>query len=956
MPVVVSIYFRPFNRIRAGGRLTLKAPSGFRIETECGAKLLPVVDPDDEGAEMIDEPQIECVGDINPSNNGVIYFPFIYEEAQSAVNMLRAGQLYVLQVEVANPQSVSPARDWLVASFTSNELESLMDQSSIDGYMVSYRIHEFSYEPPATTAGTYLVTLRFQMSFPENVLAGDRIVFDAPFGFRLNEDGQKDCMQYRHLSGFLKWTQPTCGANRMTWALIDEMLPDDSPVSFSFQTVNPPRTPLDNFFRLQHLKPNDEVYASRLVPGFQILPQLRDVDVFQAEPKMEAVGSQSVVVLRFVAETEADRVQVSGRVDNEPFHMSAVTSLDTVTVLAQDETTFTVAMDIARDVTTQVVLFNVGNPLVAGPSVWDITTFSGGLEFDNRHDQKLGTVAFPILGRLTLKPSSSVSPNFYGKRRAIANFNMESSVLLHVGDVLRLRKPPGFGFIDQSLVTKRFVLTTSHGVDADGEHYYIVFDADILARTEAAFSLEVRLPDEKQDESRWQAQVFSYDNVPRASNDNLFPGFLLVGEIPFFVEPQMQTPGALNRITLSFTLSHAITATDEVRLVLTAPFGFKFAPACFYGKISTVFAKCTGQNNLLTLASTRPEVQASGPRAYEEQLKGWNAPDTPSYNVWKLAAFIDTETQFVNYSEERGFSIRSMRVEPKGNNQMGASGAYFWTFWPAKTANQRATIIVEPPMKMGYSLNCDFVYQLGLPKMPLCRVRGGRDTSLELTILNATIVAQTDEGYTFSFGVLNPGEAIPPADNLWALTLKNKQGHVIDSNRNVPGLGLTKFPAKLNGLAWSPVEAGSVSRVRIELLVVKVIEPKQLGEIQIISPVGVMFSDPRTRATVSPESFPRIASAPIIAAGNRMHVTVDSSQFVEQGLYGVMFDVKNPSRLPNDNTWSVFLIYKRDVLFQDVLKGYLFNEPSPLGGGDLVGPLVQSGACAAALLAATLLA
>ena len=44
-----------------------------------------------------------------------------------------------------------------------------------------------------------------------------------------------------------------------------------------FETINPPRTPTMNFFAVKHLKPDDTVYASRLIPGYVILPQLENV-------------------------------------------------------------------------------------------------------------------------------------------------------------------------------------------------------------------------------------------------------------------------------------------------------------------------------------------------------------------------------------------------------------------------------------------------------------------------------------------------------------------------------------------------------------------------------------------------------------------------------------------------------------------------------------------------------
>jgi len=414
--------------------------------------------------------------------------------------------------------------------------------------------------------------------------------------------------------------------------------------------------------------------------------------------------------------------------------------------------------------------------------------------------------------------------------------------------------------------------------------------------------------------------------VPKASNDYLYDGFLLVGEIPFFVVPQMKTPGAQNRMTLTIDrLEYPIVAEREVRVEGQAPYGFVFAASCL-GSLSLEFSKCTGQRNKFTLISATNTVRAG---IHQIVLKGNNAPDTPNFNVWKLKAFIDAEQQFVTFSEYDGFPIESMPVSLKGNNQLAMNGAIFFTFTAAKTAERKATLIVEAPRRgnANYKLNCEHVYQIGLPKMPSCLVQPGKQYELTLQISNATIVSQVE--YTFGIGVLNPGE--PPAleDNLWALTLKDREGAVIDSNRNIKGLSLKSFPAQTYGFGWSEVQEGSISRMRMDVLITQFVPPRTVGEVQIISPDGVMFSDPKS-AMISPEKFPLISTAPFTAAGNRLRVMIDTSRGIDEDLYGILFLVKNPSRLPNDNTWTIAFIYQRNLLFTSTMRGYSFNEPSKM--------------------------
>merc|ERR1719353_994247 len=335
LPSPVDIYFRPYTLIPPGGRLQLRAPSGFRIDTHCVARLEPVVDP---GSPPVDIPEVLCQGDINPSNNGqVLLLDQVVAEneedqqeamAQAQKNRLISGQLYRLTIEVANPQSVSGARDWMISSYETLELQALADRSYIPGYAVSYRVKVFSYDAPGTVSGTLRVALVFHFAFPQNVVAGDRIVLDAPFGFILNEDGRNDCMAYRTLQGYLQRTIPTCGANRMKWALEDELLPEDNVVSVTFETINPPRTPTMNFFAVKHLKPEDTVYASRLIPGYVILPQLENVRIYLT------------VVLKFIPESSGTHIGVAGEVDGQHFDMSAVTTPRAIEIIHKDDKIF----------------------------------------------------------------------------------------------------------------------------------------------------------------------------------------------------------------------------------------------------------------------------------------------------------------------------------------------------------------------------------------------------------------------------------------------------------------------------------------------------------------------------------------------------------------------------------------------------------------------------------------
>merc|ERR1719160_2115717 len=141
---------------------------------------------------------------------------------------------------------------------------------------------------------------------------------------------------------------------------------------------------------------------------------------------------------------------------------------------------------------------------------------------------------------------------------------------------------------------------------------------------------------------------------------------------------------------LTFQLPQVIVAEDEVRAVVTAPRGFQFAASCL-GELSLTFVKCSGSGNVATLIAATPTLSRG---EHMVTLLGSNAPETPDYNLWKLAAFIDEEAQYINFSEWPGFTLQAMFVTIKGNNQKSAKGPLFFTlqamFVTIKGNNQKS--------------------------------------------------------------------------------------------------------------------------------------------------------------------------------------------------------------------------------------------------------------------------
>jgi hypothetical protein len=77
------------------------------------------------------------------------------------------------------------------------------------------------------------------MAFPQPVKTGQRIDIMAPVSYFFHKVGESRCYQYKHLGGFLTRTTPECGANMITWKLLDDSVPEMDPVTFSISTFNP---------------------------------------------------------------------------------------------------------------------------------------------------------------------------------------------------------------------------------------------------------------------------------------------------------------------------------------------------------------------------------------------------------------------------------------------------------------------------------------------------------------------------------------------------------------------------------------------------------------------------------------------------------------------------------------------------------------------------------------------
>ncbi|KAF4701122.1 hypothetical protein FOZ62_003526, partial [Perkinsus olseni] len=280
--------------------------------------------------------------------------------------------------------------------------------------------------------------------------------------------------------------------------------------------------------------------------------------------------------------------RIAGRADSY-FGMSTVALRTPPEIQATDEILkrglwdVTISTALRSEVEFSYVLEEVQNPAEIGLSSWDITTYLGTVESDSKKDAKLGAEGFEILGSIRVHSDSRIDPRVYGAKDSVIYFALRNSDLIRAGSVLELHAPPGYVLKNDTFVRLSGIVEEEgqHGLDpaptGTSEYVYkILLSADITEDNEFAFTITADLPETHHSESRWLVQAV-FDEVVVATNDLGFPGFALVGTLPFSVVPELQTPGAEIILRISFSLAAMLRGETYVSLEITAPLGFKFS-------------------------------------------------------------------------------------------------------------------------------------------------------------------------------------------------------------------------------------------------------------------------------------------------------------------------------------------------------------------------------------------
>jgi len=596
---------------------------------------------------------------------------------------------------------------------------------------------------------------------------------------------------------------------------------------------------------------------------------------------------------------------------------------------------------------------------------------------DDRADEKLelehGGTNFEIQRFNEVLASTSVTPQYYKEMGATVRFEVKMGRTIGIGDIITITRPSNYTILEVPKIQsyQKGMKIGEAGLDSfrrwstgweNPETYYFVMESQIEEMELFSFNFKANLPAVPEMQRHWVIRSFKllpvldedgnivddsqapYPWLNRelketSTNDGAFAGFSLIGKIPFNIVPERQTPGARVVLTLTFGLEAQIVAQnpDGIKVVLYAPSGFRFEASCRQGT-STQFRQCIGINNQARLVASTKRLVGTN---IQLGIAAYNPTETPEFNRWQLELYKDvpiSSKQYSNKSEWDGYEITPMEVIYRGNNQIAEPGFGFFSFTPVRELTRRGFIDVSPPEGVGYQLNCQGVRTISLPQTPLC-ISEEADRPLRLELTNSTL--KVGKTYTFGVGVTNPGAKVPPDQNKWGVMLKDVDLNAIDGNMKVDGLELKAIPLRVTNIGWSSAEAQAMARIMIGMIVLSPISPGPIDEIRIVSPEGVMYSDPSS-VKIGPDALPLVDNQPISIEGNNVKIKIKKDMKISNGAYNIQFQVKNPSNLPPDNTWMVFAMKGKQEVLTHVLAGYNYGQASDIEVAQIA---AAAGAC-----------
>jgi len=722
-----------------------------------------------------------------------------------------------------------------------------------------------------------------------------------------------------------------------------------------------------------------------------------EVDTVIHGQPCQAIGSKSGITIRATPTKAASFIGVSGKVNGRMFDFSEAILrkgfANSVPPLYKRTASAIVAvLDVRPGSEFTLTIEGIKNPMpqaddvvvFPGDAAWTISTYhnpNAGKDPNNpslhapgiaepqwRQDEKLDQKGLQILGYIqTIDSGCTVSPNYYAVKGATVTLLLRPVFEWGKADVLRMTRPPGFTLVDQTVVTFLNFQIGEQGLDArrkfnasasqNPSDYFMVLEKPVLPYQTVQFTVTANLPEIPEPEMWWYFRTYrvlpekdsdgdiiddsqvpypwlNRDIVMYGSNDGAFDGFLLVGEIPFKVTPEMQTPGAKIRLTIKFDLPAEVQATQFLKLRVTAPETFVFENSCL-AVGSRHFSRCAGFRNEARLTTILPRLKGMDITVH---LRLLNPGETPVPNMWRLDLFQDDKSDFVNQSPKVGYEIAAMAARFTGNNQLSALATGYFTFTPLRASpSLKVHMLFTPPAGQGYWLKCENVKTLsfGSEKGSYSCQSLSQNSPLTLTFKNASL--RKGVSYTIGIGVANPSSQPSSENNMWRLLLKDMDKRTFDGNERIQGLVLKSEPVRCGSLGWTESGPQKLSTISIEWRVFSDLPPGRIKAIEIQAPLGVMFSEDVSTVTIAPVPLPLRIAKPIQVLGDILRINLDPSATIEKRIYNLRLEVSNPSRYPNENIWAFRAMKDIDIEFSHVFAGYYDGDESPTKVGVILG-------------------
>jgi len=927
----VTLRFSLHNNVPLQGYLDIAAPAGFTIPQKCLVEIT-----DESGAQTFSSNDFSCQG--TPVNVGGTAQPTIAAKVYLLRKPLSSASTYVLRLGVQNPAAatVTPGSwafrtyrklMWITTSSTYEEL----DTANLLGFRIHHPVGALMLENLPPVNGLATVRWEFRVQFVEQLYASESVIFEAPEGYKLAVgSGSTSCNQYSLLSGFIVergspcsspcYHESICANNSMTWTLHkcpsyaglryrsgSLCLPAESVLRFTLETRNPAETPTSNYFFLQHESLQGRVLSSGKVGAYSIVPLLASVEAqpYPAGPlniASYAVGSESAVRIRFVARTGgATTIRISGHVGGGSFRFSQASPEDGSSAAAltlherrADYLIFSMRQTIQAGEQVAILLKFMQSPSQHGVSLWNITTYesyNSVLGPMIKVNEMLDAPGFRVLGYIAVLATSSLTPKLYGHQSALAELHFQTSVLVPSADQVVITAPQNYGFKAAQLLPGSSLQVSNTSLELGGRRLLLRLATRLVPDATATVLVELSLPQAEQAERNWifEAQRVA-DGSLYATNDQQFAGFSLEWRVSFTVQPLLHAPQARSTLILAFDQERTLSGLDypnptSVRYDLTAPEHFNFPSKCFSSaeqvKVDSsqgLFAQCSGVSRTANLISTTPRRIRGTQATLKVELIVDLPPETPYLNQWTLVFFLASSSVHSGYGQTEGFNIVPMPISFHGNNQLGSTAMYYFTFRPYSAVLSGWEVRFVAPASQGYEVTCWGLRKGTLPMFPVCR-KVLVEEAVALTIPEGgALIAGTN--YTVGIKVTNAARFVPGPMNLWSVVIRDSPGNIQDANYEVKGLELRSLHLSVPDRVIYEQGQDGVGVVTIVITVSRDLASGTLSRFLISPPQGFTITGNKT----SP-SLP--LASQLEGDGGALSVPLSDSKPLTRGSYVV---------------------------------------------------------------------